>query len=447
MIFIKEKSMKNLFELSEEEKNQIRGLHESYKSKPGTSLNEQGARISGVKMTDKGKFDISRTKTKETDAITGKEGVGQEDYFTDKDNTEVLGYYNNPKSEWKSLITAYIWNKIKFWDLSSKKAYKKIMTDSPYIMFNVVAEIGRKDGDSTAIKSQRVVIEDLGEKTTTTPAKEAAPTIIYPGFSAPPAAGNTSDFFADNSWAPTESMKTYVQTNLVEPILDIINVAKSKTNTTPVLFLSKLNVDSSVSRFLNSIDNQGTKIPPGENPDRMSFETLSNKRADAAIQYLKEVLSPYVNWDDTIVTKNTKGGNGDGSTGPDPYKEADSIIKNTDPNNKLKSYQSVFDSPGFRKKYEPNKFTKFDIVVGVVPIPGKTEEPEPTPGTVKTEKNFKFLFFYEDTDWNFDFNLPKFDWKYTSSGKAPGFWKISENVCEQKWWQRIFKKYIIPKDF
>ena len=34
--------MKNLFELSEEEKNKIRGLHESYKSKPGTSLNEQG---------------------------------------------------------------------------------------------------------------------------------------------------------------------------------------------------------------------------------------------------------------------------------------------------------------------------------------------------------------------------------------------------------------------
>ena len=41
MIFIKEKSMKNLFELSEEEKNKIRGLHESYKSKLGTSLNEQ----------------------------------------------------------------------------------------------------------------------------------------------------------------------------------------------------------------------------------------------------------------------------------------------------------------------------------------------------------------------------------------------------------------------
>jgi len=38
MIFIKENSMKNIFELSQEEKNKIRGLHESYKHKPGTKL-------------------------------------------------------------------------------------------------------------------------------------------------------------------------------------------------------------------------------------------------------------------------------------------------------------------------------------------------------------------------------------------------------------------------
>ena len=435
--------MKNLFELSEEEKNNIRGLHESHKDKPGTSLNEQGGRISGVQMTDKGKFDISRTKTKETDTITGKEGVGQEDYFTDKDNTEVLALYNNPKSEWKSSITAYILDKIKWWDLSSKKAYKKIMNDSPYIMFNVVAEIGRKDGDSTAIKSQRVVIQDLGEKTTVSPEIPAPPPIIYPGFNSDSVKESTSNFFADNKWTPTQSMIDYVQKNIVEPVITIYNDAKAQTNQPPVIFLKSLNVNSSVSRFLNSIDNEGNVIPTGENPDRMSFEVLSTKRADASIEYLKTVLKGYVNWDDSVVTKNTKGTNGDGSSGPDPYKEADNLIKS----GKFKDYASVFSSPGFRAKYEQYKYTKFNIEIGVVPIPGKTEEQRPIPGTVKTEKNFKFLFFYEDTDWDFTFKMPSIRWKYTSSGKAPGFWKFSENVCEQKWWQRILKKYIIPKDF
>lgn len=46
--------MRNLFELSEEEKNHIRGLHESYKSKPGTSLIcEQD-----TTLTQSGEFDV-----------------------------------------------------------------------------------------------------------------------------------------------------------------------------------------------------------------------------------------------------------------------------------------------------------------------------------------------------------------------------------------------------
>jgi hypothetical protein len=55
--------MKNLFELSEEEKNQIRGLHESYKSKPGTSLNEQGGDLTGVPgREDNSKVNIPKWK-------------------------------------------------------------------------------------------------------------------------------------------------------------------------------------------------------------------------------------------------------------------------------------------------------------------------------------------------------------------------------------------------
>ena len=438
--------MKNIFELSEEEKNSIRGLHESYKSKPGTSLNEQRARVSGVKMTDPGAFNISRTKTEKTGSLTGTEGKGDEVYFDPKSEEkkeEVLKYYNDPKSEWKSNIKVYIEDKIKWWDNSSKNAFKEIMANVPQILFNTVGEIERSDVGSVLRDAKRVVIENLGATVTVTPGKKSAPEISYPGFDSPPAAGTTSDFFADNSWVPSESMKTYVDTNIIKPIIDIINECKSKTNKIPVLFLSKLNVDSSVSRFLNSIDNQGNKIPPGNNPDRMSFETLSNKRADAAIQYLKEVLSPYVNWDDSIVTKNTKGGNGDGSTGNDPYKEAEELIKS----GKFNDYASVFNSPGFRAKYDPYKFTKFNISVGVVPIPPDIDDDDPEPDTVDIQENYKFLFFYKDTDWDFTFKMPKFDFKYTSSGKAPGFWKISDNVCEQKWWQRILKKYFIPKDF
>jgi hypothetical protein len=293
------------------------------------------------------------------------------------------------------------------------------------------------------VTANRVVIEDLGEKNTVSSEIPAPPPIIYPGFNSDSVKESTSNFFADNKWVPTQSMIDYVQKNIVEPVITIYNDAKAQTNQPPVIFLKSLNVNSSVSRFLNSIDNEGNVIPTGENPDRMSFEVLSTKRADASIEYLKTVLKGYVNWDDSVVIKNTKGTNGDGSSGPDPYKEADNLIKS----GKFKDYASVFSSPGFRAKYEQYKYTKFNIEIGVVPIPDKTEVLPPEPGKKLVEQQFKFLFFKEDTDWDFTFKLPSISFKYTSSGKTPSFWTFSENDCELKWWQRIFKKYIVPKGF
>jgi hypothetical protein len=442
--------MKKLFKISEDEKNEILKLHESYKNVHGTgTLSEQAAKISGIEAKP-GSFNISRTKTSQSGSLTGKEGKGEEDYFnpdSEDDKKEAISLYNNPKSGWKSSITTYIFDKIKWWDVSSKNAFKKIMSEKPQIVFNVVGEINRSESNNILITAERIVIENLGEKTTTVDSVPPPPPIQYPGFNSDDVNEGTSNFFADNKWEPTQSMVDYIQKNIVQPVITIYNEAKEKTGQNPVIFLKSLDVNSSVSRFLNSVDNQGNPIPPGENPSRMSFETLSLKRADSSIEYLKSVLKGYVNWDDTVVTKNTKGSNGDGSSGPDPYKEADKIINSNDPTNTLKNYKSVFDSSGFRQKYEQYKYTKFNIQLGVVPIPPRSEEEQPIPGEVKTEKNFKFLFFREDTDWDFTFKLPKLSWKYTSSAKAPGFWEISENTCEQKWWQRIFKKYIIPKDF
>ena len=117
--------------------------------------------------------------------------------------------------------------------------------------------------------------------------------------------------------------------------------------------------------------------------------------------------------------------------------------------NPLKNYKSVFDSPGFRTKYEPYKYTKFNISIGVVPIRKIKPEPgkEPTPDKVLQDKTLKVLFFRDDTDFDFTLKLPKFDWKYSNSAKAPGFWKVDTSKCKLKWWEKIISKYFVPGKF
>jgi hypothetical protein len=442
--------MKNLFELSEEEKNNIRGLHESYKGKPGTSLNEQGASVKGVKMTEPGKFDININRTKQSGSLDSKYDKTAEDYFdpnSTQDKEEALKYYAEGK-EWTKDINLYIKDKIKWWDYSSKNIFNKVMQETPQLIFNISAQIRNSEGNSVMITAERVVLEDPKITTTTIPGTPGTePEIQYVNFNADDVNKGTSDFFVDNKWEPTQIMKDYVSINIVEPIKQIYSEAMNKTGEKPVLFLNGLNIDSSVSMFLNSIDNEGNSIPSGENPNRMSYQTLSTKRAESAISYLKEVLSPYVNWDDSAVTKNTSGQNGDGSSGPNPYKVADSII--ADKKNPLKNYKSVFDSPGFRTKYEPYKYTKFNISIGVVPIRKIKPEPgkEPTPDKVLQDKTLKVLFFRDDTDFDFTLKLPKFDWKYSNSAKAPGFWKVDTSKCKLKWWEKIISKYFVPGKF
>jgi hypothetical protein len=444
--------MKNkLFELSEEEKNSIRELHESYKKVHGTfSLNEQGGRVTGVRMTEPGKLDFNINRTKETGSLTSDYDKTAADYFdpnSNADKAEALKLYSEG-GNWTKEINMYIKDKIKWWDLKSKNIFNKVIKETPQLIFNVTAQITNSDGDNIAITAERVVLEDPTVSTTTTPGTPGTePDIQYVNFSADSVNESTSDFFADNKWEPTDKMKNYVTENIVNPIIQIYSEAMAKTGEKPVLFLNGLSIDSSVSMFLNSIDNEGNTIGPGPNPNRMSFKTLSENRANAAIQYLKSVLSPYVNWDDSVVSKNVSGANGDGSSGPNPYTEADKII--TSPGSTLKSYKAVFDSEGFRQKYDKYKYTKFNISIGVVPIQKKIEEPgkEPIPGKVIEEKQLKVLFFTKDTDFDFTLKLPKFDWKYTNSAKAPGFWKIDTSKCKLKWWEKIISKYIVPQEF
>ena len=61
--------MKNLFELSEEEKNNIRGLHESHKSKLGTSLNEQDTSQKKIEIPLSATFDSGKYIIKNSEQL------------------------------------------------------------------------------------------------------------------------------------------------------------------------------------------------------------------------------------------------------------------------------------------------------------------------------------------------------------------------------------------
>jgi outer membrane protein OmpA-like peptidoglycan-associated protein len=101
MIFIKEKSMKNLFELSEEEKNKIRGLHESYKSKPGTSLIwEQTENVALEKLNEK----INSIILSKTDSYASNVNVQLDFEGTPQKPNFYLSFYLNSDPDNKKQI-------------------------------------------------------------------------------------------------------------------------------------------------------------------------------------------------------------------------------------------------------------------------------------------------------------------------------------------------------
>lgn len=456
-IYKRKTNMKNnLFELSEEEKNNIRTLHESYKSKPGTSLNEQGGRVSGIGF-EPGNLNFGRTTKSQSgqlspkDAELPKDDVG----FLDPNDSEDVKYasqlINNTKSVEYKRIQIFIENKLK--DSNSKKTFKKLKSTQPITLLNIankIQEISGEDPKDVRVIAQQVVIEDLGEKVISSAEKPGEPAKIdYLEFPYPETPGLTSDFFPNNSWTPTQDFANYVQTQIVEPIKTVVEQAITETNQKPTLFLQYMNVDSSVSRFRNTITNSGEPIPTGtENADRMSFETLSNKRANASIEYIKNALSPYINigdpmsWNSSVIKINDKGTNGDGSSGPDPYKEAEKLVKSK----QYPDIKTAFEDKTFTGPYKIYRYTKLNFSIGVIPInvAKPTEPTPPKPGDVIKENNYKFLFFYEETDWDFTFKLPRLRLKYTSSAKKIGPFTVNRQDCNISWWERITGKFFNP---
>jgi len=444
--------MKNrLFELSEDEKSRILNLHESAKSDPSTrkSIDEQRF-VPTINKTRSGDIGVTRTKTGGEATISSD--VKSSQNWGPNDKSEIEGYLSDENSGWSKTLNEVFWDKIKWWDLTSKNNYNTLLSQEPWVLFNVADEVKYdEDGDdpnANAAIAERVVIIDKGKTTEETPFKPGEPgetwKMTYDRQSSPV---DTANFFANNSWAISDNFKNYVNQEIITPLKQIVAEAQTKTGQNPQFYIEDFDIDSSVSRFRNTITNSGQPIPPGtENPDRMSFETLATKRAESALNYIKsELISngliPENGFDVANIDINAKGQNGDGSSGPDPYVEGNKLVKQ----GKYKNLSEVFKDTSFTNPYSQFRYTKIKLKIGMIPIKfkDKTEETEPTPGEEITKQNWEFKFFWEDTDYDFEFTLPKYEIKMKAIQPKPpggGWLKVNTEDCHVSWWERFLVK-------
>lgn len=446
--------MKNrLFDLSDEEKNRIRNLHESVKSDPSTrkNLTEQVS-VPTIRQTRQGNVGISRTKTGGQASISSGIKSSEEWGPKDKDTIKKLLTVPITSEGWPRTLKEVFEDKIKWWDITSKQNYKTILSTEPWILFNVADEVkygeSGSDPDANAAKAERVVIIDKGKTKVTIPGTEGEPgktwEMTYDRQTNP---ANTSNFFANNSWAISDTFKKYVQDEIISPLQNITTEAESVTGQKPMFYVEEFDIDSSVSRFRNTITNSGEPIKPGtENPDRMSFETLAEKRAQSAFSYIKQQLIsnglvPENGFEAAKIDINSKGENGDGSSGPDPYVEGNKLVKSGEYGN----LAEVFKDPTFTGPYAKYRYTKIKLKIGMLPIgyTDGTPESEPTPDTEVEKQNWEFKFFWDDVKYDFDFTLPKFEIKMKAirpKPKGPGWLKPNFEDCNVTWWERFLTK-------
>lgn len=127
-----------------------------------------------------------------------------------------------------------------------------------------------------------------------------------------PMNGPSSNLFADNAWVVTPEFESRLNTEVLEPLRQIAESMKYNADmSAPKFFLKALEIHTSCSRYRNT----GAAAA-------MTFKQLSQARNNAAKDYIiKKLTELGVLIDgDTSITQDWVGGNGDGSTGPNPPK-------------------------------------------------------------------------------------------------------------------------------
>lgn len=121
-----------------------------------------------------------------------------------------------------------------------------------------------------------------------------------------PVNGPSNTFFDDNKWAPTQAFSDSLEQEVLAPLREIkagLNVPEGE----PTFFLEELEIITSCSRFRNT----------GDAKD-LTFKKLSENRNNAAKDFIYSKLKEIgvLIDSETVISQNSDGENGDGSSGP-----------------------------------------------------------------------------------------------------------------------------------
>jgi len=211
--------------------------------------------------------------------------------------------------------------------------------------------------------------------------------MTFPANSAP-----SSDFFVDNYYATTQLFKDQFKADVVDPVAQQAAAIPTPADGKPKMYLKSLSIATSCSRIPN------TKSPDGKT---YTFEQLAKLRNDEALKYIKEQLSAlgvYID-SNSVITQNSAGQNGDGTSGPDWKPGAD------------------------RAQYEQYKYLVANIDI-ILNIP--TGESQEQGEDIITTQLYRVVFKRE-TGVNFSIKIPLFSW--TQKGRRKPKRGLGKDRC------------------
>jgi len=429
--------MKNrLFELSEDEKSRILNLHESAKSDPSTrkSIDEQ------YKLTG-GKFDVGLNRKTVSKTIRPADFQLDDKFVKDpqfaKEYLKGKSFTGAGDIGGKATIDEKWLPKM---DDESKTNFNNMIVKEPVFTASLVYSFDPSEYKKIFVSEKEIQTVEPG---TENPPKVKPIEIKFPLYVPP-----TTKFFEDNRSTPTAALIgefESISKIIGEQIREIQSYGdENAEQVKPLIIIDNINFKSSANKFKNKPYEitlpDGTKkmVNPGD------FCKLSGDRANKALEKMKSILKNNVQAYGGDVTFefakeniDTKGENGDCTSGPDPYVEGMKLVKSNP--KKYPDLGAVFRDKDFRDEYEKYKYVEISITYYVDPVTLLQLVPQPdTEGDVIVSSLYRLTFTKKVWDFDFNIELPKIV-KYPRARKPlfGGIFQKEEMGCPVSVWEKI----------